>query len=398
MSTGTESTESTSAKAAIDNATAAGSTGATTAAPAESTTGAAPATAPVNAFAAEDDEIARLEKLAVTGTAGGKATEKDGTTGVAGTETATAASAAAAGGKTDAGTAKAATTTDATAAAAAAAKNPETGAIIALRRKNQEQAAEILIQKGQISVLAKFAQPGATTAEAGGDTGTTSQPTAEEARLQELEAERERIAGEVDLGRMTMLEYSQATNKIDRDVRAITLEQATAIVEANAQPANDLGLEEHLVTLPTKYPVLTRLTVDQLKPFEGLAYEAARLAGKPITPGSVGTKELRERIGALATSFYGTADEKAKAAGGTTGATTATTSSGTATAAQREAKLELAATHPPDIGNTGSGNTGGEPTDAQAEAALAQGEDAAIRWMEKNPGFVSKQMRGVATR
>ncbi len=85
---------------------------------------------------------------------------------------------------------------------------------------------------------------------------------------------------------------------------------------------------------------------------------------------------------------------------GNTGTTTATTSSsGTAASAgQREAKLTLAANHPPDIGNTGSGNTGGEPSEAQAEAALAQGEDAAIRWMEQHPGFVSKRMAGVTSR
>lgn len=386
----TSITETVNTAAAV---TAAEGTTGTTAAPAESTTSAGTGTAaPETAFADEDAELARLEKQAADEETARRATETGSTTGGEGTGDETTTTATTAGDKAATGAATA-TTADATAKAAAAAKDPRTGAIIALRTELGRVNTALAVKEGENRVLKTLVDPVKFAAEAGGDGATTVQPSAEEQEQAAISAERIRISEEVDAGRMTMREYAEHTNELNARDRAVTLSLTEAMVQANAEPQNDLGLQEHLGTVIGKYPVLQKLTAAQLKPFEQLAYDQAAGEGKPIQAGPIGTKDLRERMGALATHFYA----PGTAVAATTATGTGATGSGQPvkvqpTAAQREHKLTLAGTHPADIGATGSGATGGEPTDAQAEAALAQGEDAAILWMTNNPGYVNKKL------
>lgn len=375
------------AKAGIAAAEAEGTPG-VVAAPAESSAAEAAKTAPENPFANEDAELAKLEaQVKAEAEAAGKAPDA-GSTAADGTGTAPKSGTAATEG------APAPAVADATAAAAAAGHNASTAAIVALRKKNQEIATANLVLQGENRVLKTLVDPEKFSGEA----GEAGQPAVEQTPDEEfaaLAAERIRIAEEVDGGRMTMREYAEQTNQIQARERAISIAAAEAAI-ANAQPANDLGLQEHVTTLIQKYPILNTMTAAQLKPFEQIAYEQAEMEGKPIQRGTaIGTRDLRERMGALATQVYGKPAAAGTAAGGNgagTGAATGSTVTAQPTAAEREAKLVLAGNHPPNIGNTGSGATGGEPTEAQASAALAQGEDAAIRWLEANPGFVQKQM------
>lgn len=363
----------TPAKAAIAQA-AAKSTPPGAAAPAESVVAEAAKTAPENPFAAEDAELAALEAQAK---AEPKKEGKEPEKGAVATEETTAA--------------KESGIEAATTAASAAGHNAQAAAFQALRKANSELKGALLVKEGENRVLKTLVDPGKFAAEADGTQAAAAEIAPEEQELQALAAERIKIAEEVDGGRMTMREFAEKTNEIQARERELAIAQTEQIIAANSQPANDLGLQEHVTTLVQKYPILNSLTAAQLKPFEQIAYEQAQLEGKPIQAGPLGTKDLRERMGALATKVYG--QPAAEATGGTgTGAATGSTVAGQPTAAEREAKLRLAGNHPPNIGITGSGATGGEPSEAQAEAALAQGEDAAIRWLEANPGFVQKQM------
>ena len=365
----------TPAKAAIAQAAAEG-TPPGAAAPAESSAAGAAKTAPENPFAAEDAELAALEAQAK---AEPKKEGKEPEKGAVATEATTAA--------------KESGIEAATTAAAAAGHNAQAAAFQALRKANSELKGALLVKEGENRVLKTLVDPGKFADEAGGTKAAAEEIAPEEQELQALAAERVKIAEEVDGGRITMREYAEKTNEIQARERVLAAVQTEQIIAANAQPANDLGLQEHVTVLVQKYPILNSLTAAQLKPFEQIAYEQAQLEGKPIQQGPLGTKDLRERMGALATKVYGQPAAEAAATGGNgAGAATGSTVSGQPTAAEREAKLTLAGNHPPNIGATGSGATGGEPTEAQAEAALAQGEDAAIRWLEANPGFVQKQM------
>ena len=365
----------TPAKAAIAQAAADG-TPPGAAAPAESSAAGAAKPAPDNPFAAEDAELAALEAQA-------KAEPKQG-----GKEPEKGAVAA-----DEPGAGKESGTDAATTAAAAAGHNASTAAIVALRKANSELKGALLVKEGENRVLKTLVDPGKFAAEASGTETPAEEIAPEEQELQALAAERVRIAEEVDGGRMTMREYAEKTNEIQARERTLAALQTEQIIAAHAQPANDLGLQEHVTTLVQRYPILNSLTAAQLKPFEQIAYEQATMEGKPIQAGPLGTKDLRERMGTLATRVYGQPAAEGAATGGNgAGAVTGPTVAGQPTAAEREAKLKLAGNHPPNIGTTGSGATGGEPTEAQASAALAQGEDAAIRWLEANPGFVQKQM------
>jgi len=369
MEPNAESTNTEIAKAGIEQAAAEHTPGAP--APAESVVAEAAKTAPENPFAAEDAELAALEaQVKAEPQDAGKEPEKGAT------PTDEPVKANESGNEV------------ATKAATAAGHNASTAAIVALRKANSELKGALLVKEGENRVLKTLVDPEKFSAQPDQAAQAPAQLTPDE-EFQALATERIRIAEEVDGGRMTMREYAELSNEIQARERALTVAAAEAVAQ---QPQNDLGLQEHVTTLIQRYPILNALTAAQLKPFEQMAYEQANLEGKPIQAGPAGTKDLRERMGALAAKVYGQPAAENLAPGAGTGAANSSAIQTQPTAAEREAKLTLAGNHPPNIGNTGSGATGGEPSEAQATAALAQGEDAAIRWLEANPGFVQKQM------
>lgn len=377
------------AKAGIAAAEAEGTPGAV-GAPAESSAAEAAKTASENPFANEDAELAKLEaQVKAEAEAAGKAPDA-GSTATDGTGTAPKSGTAAVTG------APAPAVADATAAAAAAGHNASTAAIVALRRKNQELSGALLVKEGENRVLKTLVDPEKFAGEADGTITPEPELTIDE-EWQALADERVRLAEEVDGGRLSAKEQAEAENRSRARERELMAWEARQIVE-NSQ-RDDPGVREHVNSLVQRFPLMNVLTAAQLEPYVQQAKDQAAAEGKPIQPGppnSVGSRDLRERMAALATQDYakllGVIPAAAGGNGAGAGAATGSTVTAQPTAAEREAKLVLAGNHPPNIGNTGSGATGGEPTEAQATAALAQGEDAAIRWLEANPGFVQKQM------
>ena len=294
--------------------------------------------------------------------------------------------------------AKAKADADAAAAAAAAATNPQTQAFIALRKKVSDLTGALLIKEGENRALKAMVDP-AKAGEA--DTGEPAQAeqTIDEA-LTAIETQRETLAAQVDAGTMTMVAYTKEVNALARRERELMLAEAEAMAQsaasAHAQPANDLGLEEATTQLLTDYPVLAKLTKAQLDPLNTLAYAQAELEGKPFGEGPAATKQLRQRIADLAEQFYDPAAHTARkaktAAAIAAGQPAASNVTALPTAAQREAKLALAAGMPPEIGKTGAGAPAGELTEEQIAAAMSGSEDARIAFMESHPALIQKVM------
>ena len=287
---------------------------------------------------------------------------------------------------------------DADAAAAAAATNPQTQAFIALRKKVSDLTGALLIAEGEKRALKAMVDPTKAGEAAPGEPGA-NEPTIEEA-LTAIETEREALAAKIDAGTMTMVAYTKEVNALARRERELMLAEAEAIAQAaNASrpQANDLALEESTSALITNYPVLAKLTKRQLDPINALAYEQLELEGAPIVSESpTETKRLRQRIADLAEQLYDAAAHAARkaktATAGATGQPAAGNVTALPTAAQREAKLAMAAGMPPEIGKTGAGAPAGELTEEQIAAAMSGSEDARIAFMESHPALIQKVM------
>lgn len=360
-----------------------------------------------NAFAAEDAEAAERLRLLAEEEAAKKAAAAPGGQGQPASQPAAGQPAAGTGAQPGAA-APAGAQPDAAAAAADVSKNTVTGALIALRRKNQELVIENSVLTGENRALKSVVVPGGQPAagEGGQGEGGGAQPTIAD-ELAGLDAQEIEIADQLDRGQLSEKQAAEQRVALRRRERELVTEQATqaaASVSNTGAPGNDLAMENTLTQLVTDYPIVDRLTIEQLTPFKDLAYQQASMEGKPIPPTAAGTVILRQRMANLAEQFYDPAAAQARRArvsgaqpgngsGQPQGGQPAATPAGSQpTAAQREAKLTLAASHPPDIGNIGAGAPGGEITIEQGEAILAgmNDVDARIRWMDAHPQFVSK--------
>ena len=309
-----------------------------------------------------------------------------------------------------------ATPADAKAGLAVAAKASEKAAVIALRRRLSEEHSARLIAEGQVKALEPLARARAGDAAADAEAAETEAPQASESELaiEALDREAEALADRFERGEMTAGEWKREDIALQKKQRSLIDQRHVEIAEAAARAVaeesgrtNDLGLEEHANILNRDYPILTKITAEQLARFEPLAYERARMEGVKIPATALGTKMLRERMAAIAEEFYDPAratqrkQEKAAAAGGA--ASTAQPAGAGAqpskpTAQQREAKLTLASSLPPDIAKIGTGAQAGEMSEAAITAGLAGNEDAAIRFLEANPGLEARILGSKAAR
>ena len=236
------------------------------------------------------------------------------------------------------------------------------------------------------------------------------QPSETDLAITALDGQILELAAEFEAGTITATEWKKQEIALSKQQRQLANQQQAEIVEATAtriaeetasKRTNDLGLLEHADRLANDFTVLKRLTPEQLAPFESVAYAEAFMEGVTIPANAVGDKMLRERMAALAERKYDPeraaqrardkAASDAAIVGQTPGAPGAPAGP---TAAQREAKLTLAASLPPDIGKIGSGAQGGEMSEAAIEAALSGNDDERIRFLDANPGLVAKIMGG----
>ena len=359
-------------------------------------------------FAEEDARLAELLKLEAEEKAALEA-EAKGTAAPAG-EAAGAPGSAGAPAAVPAGTAASAAAAPAAGMTAAQAASKD-GAIIALRKRLQETDAARLVAEGQVKALEPLARGRMAEGEGGEPAAPAAdQPSETDLAITALDGQILELAAEFEAGTITATEWKKQEIALSKQQRQLANQQQAEIVEATAtriaeetasKRTNDLGLLEHADRLANDFTVLKRLTPEQLAPFESVAYAEAFMEGVTIPANAVGDKMLRERMAALAERKYDPeraaqrardkAVSDAAIVGQTPGAPGAPAGP---TAAQREAKLTLAASLPPDIGKIGSGAQGGEMSEAAIEAALSGNDDERIRFLDANPGLVAKIMGG----
>lgn len=212
-----------------------------------------------------------------------------------------------------------------------------------------------------------------------GATPDTPTPTPQD-KLADVKRRKLDLASKFDAGDITETQKETERQRLEDEEWEIRESMRTPATQA---PVKDLGLEEHAVKLEEQYPILLELTEVQLSPLKAIAYAQAEREGKPIQPGPLGTKDLRERMAKLAQANYGT------------GPTPVTTTSEltdpkkpaglSRTAQAREAKADLAENLPPDAGKLGSAAPAGGTTEAELETALDRGtEEEQIALLERH--------------
>lgn len=218
-------------------------------------------------------------------------------------------------------------------------------------------------------------------AKAGGQAAQAAEPElTPEQELQDIDEQKLELAGQFDAGKITAKDMTAKQIELDRRAREIEREQHQP-APANAQ-RDDLTLAERTAQIETKYPVVKGLTEQETDALADLAYQQAAREGKPIGKGPTATLALRERVAILATRMYGTGQPAAAPSQPASGSTPAQPAPLSPAAQARAAKLEQAATHPPDVSQLGSAGAGTGVTEdqlmARINAASTEEEVAAI--------------------
>lgn len=304
-----------------------------------------------------------------------------------------------------------------------------------MRKKLQEEREGRLVAEGKAQALETLVQAGATRGQPGDQAGQQQQDgtdtgaTELERGIAELDDQKLALAEQYERGDITATEWKKREVEIDRqqrrlqeqrsaEVAAAAAAEAAASTAASVAQQNDGTLATQLATMEARYPILKDLTAEQLAFFEPLAYQRAAIMKIDLPSNAIGTYRLRELMVREAERFYdpaafaareaaeATARAAAKAGqGGAAPASGAAPAGGNGnptaqpTAAQREEKLRLAASLPPDISKIGSGAGASEVSDDQATAALmGVSEDQALKWLEANPSFQMRVSRGSLSR
>jgi len=238
-----------------------------------------------------------------------------------------------------------------------------------LRQAAEMRAAQL---EGQVEVLSSMARPGEQPA----DAGRQAEPEQPDDPLEGLYAQQEALAEKFDKGEISAVEWKREERKLSDSIDQIKESRRNEDVVRN-----DQSLEEHVVQLVNKYPVLNKLTESQTQSLATLAYEEARAEGKPIRAGVEGTKQLRERIAKIATRLYGETPKTPES-----GQPPEKAAGLSDTAAARDAKLKLAETMPPDVSKMGSAASGVTPSDAEIMAKMdGMTDDEALAMLDSMP-------------
>lgn len=268
----------------------------------------------------------------------------------------------------------------------------------AARQKAEQEAA---YWKGVADVLnhqkgGQAGQPGQTAAD------STPELTPQE-RLDQIRQQRVAIADKYDNGEIKTREWEERRLALEDEERQVR--ESLSKPQAASAPPVDLTLEERTRTLETDYPIITKLTAEDLQPLAAIAYREAAKEGKPIQPGALGTLELRTRVAQIATRVYGTGASapasNQQPVGTPSGSQPGKSGAPAAAPAQHPAsgKADLAASHPVDAGSLGSAAQAGGMSDAEVEAKLAtMSLDEQADFLASMPALVQRVTGQRATR
>lgn len=199
-------------------------------------------------------------------------------------------------------------------------------------------------------------------------------------RLEQIRQERIAIADDYDAGNIKTRDWEEKRLALEDEERQLR-EQMSPPRNASPAPQSDLGLEERTQQLERDYPILTKVTAEELQPLVPIARQQAAREGRPIQAGAAGTLELRTRVAKLANTFYGTGQQppalpeppKAHPA---------------------ESALAAAQAHPVDIGQMGAAATAGQMSEAELESKLgSMGEAEQLEFLATQPALVQRVMQ-----
>jgi len=262
------------------------------------------------------------------------------------------------------------------AATSAPAEPDTTGQMVPLNRLNQEtekvarEREENARLKGENEALKLMIGKPASA----GPNGVQPPVVTPEQEIQSARTERVSLAEKYDNGEISLADYRKADNAlVDKEhaARERILEAKFATRPSPApQPANDLLLDERSAKLEQEHEYVTMLSAPDLQFLHVKAIEQLMAEGGNIpTDRPYNAREalaVRERIAKLSDS-YGpvmtgkTIAPKAPSATGQTPVKPALSP----TAQARQAKLEAAASAPPDLSHVGSTQPLSEPTEDQ---------------------------------
>ncbi len=281
------------------------------------------------------------------------------------------------------------TTTGKPAAAATPEKKPQqmvpVSALAAEREARRKAEAAANFHAGQAAALAAVAKAG-TGKQSDGENADEIEPAEELVQIRSTKLENAKL---FDAGKISLEECIKRNDELDE--RAQDLRESMRQPVSQPQPAEDLTLAERTAAIEEQNPVVKGLTEDEVDHLVGIAYQQAAREGKPIGTGPKATLDLRTRVAALATRLYG----QPEAAAAPSKPASGTTQPALSPAAQaRAAKLDLAASHPPDVSQMGSAATGAAPSDAETLARLeaATTEEEADAILRGAPQVVNKAM------
>lgn len=264
------------------------------------------------------------------------------------------------------------------------------GVVTALRKENTELKHSNANLAGQVHMAEQI-----QGRQGGGQViDSTPKPKTFDEQLGDLDTSLLAIAQKVDDGEISNEDAEKQRIEVRKQERAILADMnrpPEPAPAATTEPMQDLGLEEHMSGLVKEHPVLLELNQVQMEPLRTLAYEQAERDGNPITPGALGTKNLRERMAKFATQLYGTQDPAPSGDDPAPAADTTNKGLSEAEIAKRDKKLELAQTHPTDTSQLGSAS---DPQMVSDDEALARMENMSteeqIAYLDKNPALMQR--------
>lgn len=249
------------------------------------------------------------------------------------------------------------------------------------RRGRQQAEREAAYWRGQAEARAGVA-PGAPLPGQPAAPATPAAPvlTAQE-QMAAIRAEQLALAAKYDDGQIRTAEWEAARQSLADQEWEIRSQQF-------APPAPQVPIGEQLfeeretVRIEQQYPILGQLAKEDLEPLVAIAYREAAREGKPIEGSIRGTIALRERVAKLAVRNYGPGTAPASPQPPAAGAQH-----------PNNGAADLAVNHPVNVSQLGAGPAGVGVTDEQALATLESlTEDAAIAYLNANPGLVNRAM------
>jgi len=221
-----------------------------------------------------------------------------------------------------------------------------------------------------------------------------------EEQISELNEQVDELYQQADDGELTFLQARQKERELQDQIDTIKSSSAQQIQDS--QPVvMDARIEENLVELETKYPIIKTLDEQQMNGFVRQAYQQAEEEGQPIRNGALETMRLHNMATKMAhdhyAQFYQTTQQ---ASNDQPGASSSEQSSpngqtsgkqGLSPQAQARAnKIDLAAGHPPDINKIGSAAEG-TLNDTQILAKMkGLSEEERIEFLDSMPGLAKR--------